>query len=225
MEASASIKSVVSNLKKEFTIEFRNRFAVNVALSFAAISTIAISLALGGIPISPKMKAVLFWIIMFFSAMNGLSHIFTREEEEGTSLFLRLNVTPESILSSKLIFNIIIFLLLQIIITPLYIFFLQVEIKSIIPFLLTLFTGGLSLASITTILAAIVAKAGGKGSLFTIISFPLVLPVLWIVINSTFISLDKQNYYQYNNLLFLLAFSATIIAVSFLLFKYIWLEE
>jgi heme exporter protein B len=216
---------ITSNLKKDFKIEFRNRFAINVSFSFAIISTLAISLSTGGIPLSANIHSMLFWIIMFFCAMSGLSHIFIREEEQDTSLFLRINSEPETIYVSKLIFNVLIFFLLQIAITPLYVFLLQVEIRSPLFFVLTVACGGLSISSSVTILAAMVAKSGGKGSLFTVISFPIILPVLWVAISATEESLEKSGGFDINNLVFLLAFSGVMIALSYILFEYIWIEE
>ena len=44
----ALLEAVRANIIKDFRIEFRRRFAVNVALSFAAITTLAVSLTAGG---------------------------------------------------------------------------------------------------------------------------------------------------------------------------------
>ena len=225
MRESGSAGSILQNIRKDFRVEFRNRYALNVSLSFAVISTLAISLASGGVPVSVKMQAVLFWIVLFFSAMNGLSHIFIREEEQETALFLRLNAAPEVVLTSKLAFNIILFFILEIVITPLFVFFLQVEIKAAPLFLLTVITGGFAVSVSATILAAIVAKAGGRGSLFTVIAFPIILPVLWIAINSTSQALENPMGADYKNLVFLLAFSGAIGALSYLMFEHIWMEE
>ena len=104
------INEIARNLKKEFIIEYRNRYAINISLAFAGISTLAISLVSGGIPFSTHVQAIMLWVIIFFSAMNGLSHIFFREEEEKTSLFLRLNISAESVFISKLLFNMVFFL-------------------------------------------------------------------------------------------------------------------
>ena len=218
-------RNVLINIKKDFRVEFRNRYALNISISFAAISTMAVSLTSSGAPISNLMLSILFWIVLFFSAMNGLAHIFIREEEQGTSLFLRMNAAPEIVLTSKLIFNIALFFLLQIVITPLFLFFLQIQIKSILPFIINLIAGGFALTSSTTILAAIVAKAGGRGSLFTIISFPIILPILWTSINATFQSLEDAAYSGYGNIVFLLAFSGALISLSYMLFEYIWMDE
>ncbi len=201
------INDIIRNLKKDFLIEFRNRFALNISLAFAGITTLAISLAAGGIPFTPKVQSIIIWIIMFFSAMSGLSHIFIREEEENTSIFLKLNSSAETVYISKLIFNLLFFLIIQSIISPLYIFFLQIDVKSPLLFILTVFSGGVSISSSTTFLAAMVSKAGNKGSLFTVISFPILLPALWVAISSTTNSFQTANYPDYGNILFLLAFS------------------
>lgn len=224
MKESSQGNSLIRNLKKDFRVEFRNRYAINISLSFAAVSTLAVSLAAGGVPVPVKMQAVLFWIVLFFSAMNGLSHIFIREEEQGTALFLRLNSSPEAVLTSKLIFNLVLFFVIQAVIVPLFIFFLQMEIRSVIPFAATVISGGAAVATSTTVLAAIVAKSGGRGSLFTVISFPIVLPVLWVSIASTSETLLGGGS-DWGNPVFLLAFSGAVTALSYILFEYIWLEE
>jgi len=171
------------------------------------------------------MHAIILWIILFFCAMNALSHIFIREEEQETALFLRLNSKPEVVLISKLVFNISMFFLLQALIIPLFIFFLNMEVKSYIAFALTMIAGGLAMSSSTTILAAITSKSKGKGPLFTVISFPVVLPVIWVASESTALALNKTSFEGLNNIIFLFSFSVVIIMVSYILFDFIWLEE
>ncbi|MCP4130643.1 MAG: heme ABC transporter permease CcmB [bacterium] len=222
---AADIKHITKHFLKDFRVEFRNRFALNIALAFAGISTLAVSLVAGGISFSFKVQSILLWLIIFFSAMNGLSHIFVREEDERTALFLRLNSPVEVIYLSKLIFNIIFFTIILLVIVPLFIFLLRVSITHLPLFAASVFAGGLAISASTTILGAMVAKAGGKGSLFTIISFPILLPVLWVSISSTSASLDSTALPNYNNIIFLLAFSGMIIGISFLLFRFIWIEE
>ncbi|MBN1495811.1 MAG: heme exporter protein CcmB [Spirochaetes bacterium] len=215
---------IIRNLRKDFRVEFRSRFALNIAVSFAAIVTIAMSLTAGGAPFPAAVQSILLWTVIFFSAMNGLSHIFVREEDQATALFLRVSVTTDSIFISKSIFNQVFMMILLIVITPLFVFFLQVNVIHIAFFILSVAAGGIAIAAATTILAAMVAKAGGKGSLFTIISFPVLLPILWVSINSTTGAL-RQTAPSYDNPVFLLAFSGFISVISFLLFRSVWLED
>ncbi len=215
---------ILNNIKKDFLIEFRNRSAVNISFAFAGITTLSVSLASGGAPFTPVMHAIIFWIILFFSAMSGLAHIFIREEEEKNSLFLSLFYTPEEIYISKLVFNIVLFLSISVIVTALYLFFLQMIPVYLILFFLTVISGSIAIASVTTILGAMVSKAGSGSSLFTVISFPILLPVLWTAISLTTISIDGAGVPEYRNIIFLLAFSGVIVSVSYLSFKFIWTE-
>lgn len=215
---------IYKNLRKDFLVEYRNRSAVNISFAFAVITTMSISLVAGGTSFEPHIHAILIWMIIFFSGMNGLAHTFIREEDEKNALFLRLAYSPEDVFISKLIFNIIFFTGIISVICPLYLFFLQA--RPLIPYLFiaTAFSGGLAIASITTILGAMVSKAGGKGSLFTVLSFPLILPVMWVSITNTALSIEGGQSADYRNILFLLAFSGIIACISYLLFRYIWVE-
>ncbi len=217
-------KDILRNLRKDFLVEFRSRFALNIAISFAAIVTIAMSLTAGGVPFPVPVQAILLWVVIFFSSMNGLSHIFVREEDQSTALFLRITVPVESVFISKFIFNQLFMMIILAVVTPLFLFFLQVTVIHTLQFVCTIAIGGISIAASTTILAAMVAKAGGKGSLFTIISFPILLPVLWVSISSTVAALSAPEPAG-RTLLFLLAFSGFISVISFLLFRFIWLED
>jgi heme exporter protein B len=215
---------VFKNIQKDFLIEFRNRSAINISFAFAGITTLSVSLAAAGAPFTPAVHAIIFWIILFFSAMSGLAHIFIREEEEKNSLFLSLYYSPEEIYISKLVFNIILFLSISAVVTALYLFFLQIFPVYFFLFILTVFSGGIAIASVTTILGAMVSKAGSGSSLFTVISFPILLPVLWTAISLTSVSIDGAGVPEYRNIIFLLAFSGVIVSVSFLSFKFIWTE-
>jgi len=223
------VPEIIKNLKKDIKIEFRNRSALNLALAFALISTLTISLIIGGVPLEPKKEAIILWLIIFFSAISSLAYTFIREEEKKTILFLRLNFSAESVYFSKLIFNIFFFFIIQIIVAIFYVFFRQLEIQSLNLFILGLLGGGLALASTITILGAMVAKANGQSSLLAVISFPLLLPVLWMAVSSTTKSLTpnpfSSNPVFYNEIYFLLAFSGIMIAGSFIFFKFIWSSQ
>ncbi len=218
------MNSIVRCLKKDLLMEFRSKTAFSISFTFSAITTLAISLITSQIKLDENIHSILLWIIIFFSAMNGLSHIFTREEEEGTSLFLMLNHKPESVYLSKLIFNLIYFIILSSIICTMYLFFLQISPSNIHFFIISVFSGSTAIVSITTILGAMVSKAGGKGSLLTAVTFPLLLPVLWTSIKMTESSFKTDVAPYLGNAVFLLAFSGLVICLSYLLFRFIWME-
>jgi heme exporter protein B len=215
---------IYKHLKKDILVEFRNRSAVNISFAFAGITTIAVSLASGGIRLDANIQSILFWIIIFFSGMSGLAHTFIREEEERTALFLAIHSIPEEVYISKLLFNLVFFIFIALVVSPLYIFFMHAIPVHFTHFCLTVLFGSIAIASVSTILGAIVSKAENRGTLFTVISFPLMLPVLWIAIMNTTASLEPGAAPGFQSILFLLAFSGVIISASYLSFKFIWME-
>lgn len=217
-------RDILRSITKDVIVEFRSRFALNVSASFAAIVTIAVSLTAGGTPFPVPVQSILLWVVIFFSAMNGLSHIFIREEDQGTALFLRITVPADSVFMSKYLFNQAFMMIILALVTPLYLFFIQVTVVHPLHFILSIAAGGVAIAAATTILAAMVAKAGGKGSLFTIVSFPILLPVLWVSISSTTAALSAP-IPSSGSILFLLAFSGFVTVISFLLFRFVWLDD
>jgi heme exporter protein B len=219
------VREIIRNIRKDLCVDLREKSAVNIAFAFAFISTLAVSLVAGGAALGARERALLFWLIMFFSAMSGLSHIFVREEERGTSLFLRLSSGPHAVLTAKLLFNMVFFLALQTVIAPLFVFFMEGSVASPAGFALSVLAGGAALASSATVLSAMAAKSGARGALFTVISFPIMLPVLMTAAGATAASLETPGHLAGRETVFLLAFSGAMIAVSYLVFEYIWIDE
>ena len=215
---------IFRNLKKDALLEFRNPSAASAAIAFACVITLAVSIVSAGASFSALIQSILLWMIVFFSAMNSLLHIFTREEDERTVFFLRLKIPAESVYISKLIFNILFFFFIEILVYILFVFFTGTSVKNPLMFAATGVGGGLSIVSASTIMSAIAAKAGGRGTLFTVIAFPLLLPALLVSISTTAASIENRSQ-DYGNVFFLFAFSGAIILISYLLFKYVWIEE
>ncbi len=172
----------------------------------------------------PGIQAIFIWIILFFSAMNSLAHVFIREHEESTTLFLKLHAPAEIIFLSKLFYNMTVFITLEILIIPLCVFFFSINVYHLLPFAVTALVGGIAITSATTIVGAIVSQSGGRASLFTILSFPISMPILWVTIDATSRCITSGVIFSWNNILFLLSFSLALLGVSYLLFPLVWNE-
>ncbi len=217
------IKDLVRNIVKDFRIEFRSRIIVSLILSFSVIVTISIGFASGGIIGNSMMHSILLWVIIFFSGMNT-SHIFYREIEENTALFNLMYYSPESIFFSKLLVNCCIMVMVSVIVGFLYLFAMNVPVYNHLIFSTVLLIGSIALAVCTTIIAAITAVAQARGGLFTILSFPITLPIITVVIKTTTQCFSKEIFSSFSAILFLLAFSTLLGVVSYMLFPYIWRE-
>ena len=124
------------------------------------------------------MNAVLLWIVLFFSAMTGLSRVFVKEEDAGTAAALRLAAPPAAVLLGKLLANLALLFAVTLFVVPLFLAMMSFEIQSPLLFVLLLVFGNIGLASACTFTAAIVSKASAKGTMFAVLAVPLLLPPL-----------------------------------------------
>lgn len=211
-------------LRKDLSIEFRTRYAYSALVMFAITTLVTVSFAVGGF-MEDDIAAALLWIILFFSAMAGLSRTFVQEEETGTVTALKMAAEPEPVFIGKYLFNVVLLLSLTVLIVPLYIVFLNLSIPLMSGFLATVFLGAMGLAGASTILAAIVSKAGAKGSLMTVLAFPILLPLLFGAISATRTALAGGSPGAINtDLLLLLFYNGVALVASLLLFEYVWNE-
>jgi heme exporter protein B len=191
---------------------------------FVVTAVTIILFALQGESPNSSVLSGMLWVVIFFSAMSGLSRTFVSEEERGTTLTLQLLANPDVIYFGKLIFNIALSLLLSVSISALYLLaFPGFEVKSHLVFALTLLLGSLGFASATTIIAAIIAKAGTKGTLYPVLSFPVLLPLLLTVMRATSMALDGETIGEVaSQFQIIVAYIMVMIAGSYLLFDYVW---
>jgi len=171
--------------KKDIKSELRTRYAMNAILMFAVVTVFAVSWAIGGVGLNAILQASLLWIVIYFSSLSGLSQSFVKEEESRTAIALRLYCPAEAVFGGKLLFNLVLLMVLNLITVPLFGVFIGLEITNFPLFLTIIILGSVGLVSTTTLVAAIISKASAKGALFAVLSFPLILPLLMMAISGT----------------------------------------
>ncbi len=210
---------------KDIRQEFKTRYAVNAILLFAIVTLSAVSFAIGTFSAGLEILAALFWIILFFSSMSGLSHIFIREEEAQTADTLKLVARPLHIYLGKFLFNLLLLFVLEIILIPLFMGLMNFAVANLWLFILIVGIGSFGLAGGGTIVAAIISKASTKGALFTVLAFPILLPVLITGISATKTVTQAAAIAEVQGeLQALFAYGVVIITAGILLFDYVWNE-
>jgi heme exporter protein B len=166
----------------------------------------------------------MYWVVIFFTAMSGLSRIFVSEEERGTVMVLQLSASPTVIYFGKLFFNCCLTLLLTVAVTALYIIvFPGFLIKSYEIFFLIVLLGSLGFAASATIIAAIIAKAGARGTLYPVLSFPILIPLLMTVMNGTTRALAGESFASaVGEFQILAGYLLVMVGGSVILFDYVW---
>jgi heme exporter protein B len=215
---------MVAVFAKDWRCEFRTRYALNTLGLFALTTMVVMSISLGPIGIDrargSKVLPVLLWVILLFSVSAGLPRAFIQEEESQTATALRLSATPSALFCGKLLYCLTLVGALELLVTPVFVTLMNLEIAS--PGLLvgTLAAGGYGLAVGSTLVAAIIAQARTKGTLFSVLAFPVLLPLLLLAVELTFNAVAGGG--AGVALPQLLLYDASVTVVGLMLFPVVW---
>lgn len=209
--------------KKDFKSELRTRYVINALVMFVLVSVSIIRFSLGDEKIDKEILTGLLWVVIFFTSASGLSRAFVKEEEKDTSSALKLSMDYSGVFIGKAIFNFVLSFSLNILILILFIAVTDYEILNPGGFLLIVVLGNFGLVGASTVIAAIISKANSKGTLYPVLSFPILIPLLISVINaSKLASLGVETRYFNDDILILVSYSVVVITASLMLFKFIW---
>ncbi|MDZ4723943.1 MAG: heme exporter protein CcmB [candidate division Zixibacteria bacterium] len=222
---SGLLSRAFSIFAKDVRLELRSRSALSTILMFGVTTLVVVSFSVGQAELPPKLLAALYWIILFFSCIAGMSQSFVREEEAGTALGLRLVADPLAVYLGKLSFNLLLMTTIGFVVTPLFFIFTDASTGNPGLLVLILLAGILALCAATTLVAAIIARAATRGALFAVIAFPLLIVPLWALVASTGKILDNQGFaFVAGELQVLFSFIVVMVTSSIMLFRFVWQE-
>ncbi len=214
--------------KKEVVLEWRSKYAFNGVLLYV-VSTVFIcyiSFQLTpGFEHSQGYKVVwnvLFWIIILFASVNAIAKSFMQESKSRLLYYYSI-ASPHAIILSKTIYNILLMSLLSLLALAVYLIFFNNTIGDPLFYFITVLLGSLSFSTVFTMISAIASKAGNNGTLMAILSFPVIIPVILILIRlskSAMDGLDRS--LSYGNIGALCAINVIVMATALLLFPYLW---
>ena len=136
-----------------------------------------------------------------------------------------LVASPSVVYFGKLIFNAVLTISLTVAVTLLYtiVFSEYFIIKSSSIFFATVLLGSLGFAAAATIIAAIVAKANTRGTLYPVLSFPILIVLLMTVMNATTKALEGAPFSDaLEDFQILAGYILVMTGGSFLLFDFVW---
>jgi len=211
---------------KDLRAEFRTRVALNSLVLFALTTLAAVSYTIGPYRLStedrPFLLSVLLWIVIFFAALAGLDRSFVKEEESHTAPLLRLAAAPTVVWAGKLLYNLVLIMVLMAMLVPLFCVLMGFEIAMPWRFAAVLAAGGFGLAVTTTIIAAIIAQALTRGALFSVLSLPLLLPLLIFLIQGTTAAATSDLDTYRESLRAILSMAGAMTIFSAFLFPVVW---
>lgn len=218
------MKKIYYIFYKDFTSELRMRYAINALIMFVIVAISTILFSIGNERAPQNVYAGMFWVIVFFSAMSGLSRVFVSEEERGTTLILSLIANPISIFLGKFLFNLVLIFFINTLIAVLYsILFQDFVIQNWDSFIYAFILGNIGIAISSTIIASIIAKANVKGTLYPVLAFPVLLPLIMMLIEITKAALEGNPISDVSaEFVVLISYDIVMITASIMVFDLIW---
>lgn len=218
---STILREILQLLKREFTLELKQRYALNAILLYVVSTVFVCYLSFKTLVDVPTWNA-LFWIIILFTAVNATSKSFSTESR-GRLLYYYTLASAQAIILSRIIYNV--FLMLMITLTGYLIYSLLIGnlVQDHLYFFLALILGSSGFSSILTLVAAIAAKTRQNSTLMAILSFPVVIPMLIVLIRFSKNAVDGLDHsIQQPYILALLAINLIVVALAWLLFPFLW---
>lgn len=219
------IRSIRALLAKELSMELRTRYILNTVLAFTAASLLLILFTLRADQLDPTPRSGLVWIIILFAAMAGMARSFVAESDQKTWDLLRLHGRASDIYLGKLLYNTLFLLSLNLFTFLLYLFLMNSAVADGFYLFLAIFFGALGLASVTTLTSAMIARADRRGAIFSVLSIPLLVPLLLILTRVTRVALvGGADGETLSDTMALIGYAGVTVTTGLLLFDYIWEE-
>lgn len=215
---------IIQLIKREFLLEWRNKYALGGIVLYV-VSTIYIAYqSFQQIPDESTWNA-LFWIIMFFTAINAVSKSFLQESKE-VELYLYTLASAQGVLLAKTIYNMLMMWLLGAIAFFFFTLFVgasALEHANFSLLIAALLLGSTGFGAILTMISAIASKTSNNIGIMAILGFPVALPFLLAILQLTTAALAGEPFSE--NLDFALVaglINVVVIALSYILFPYLW---
>jgi heme exporter protein B len=214
-------KEFIALVGKEIQLELKQKYVINGILLYL-ISTIFVTYLAFENAINPETWNSLFWIILLFVAVNGISKSFL-QESRGRYLYYYTIASPQSVVLAKILYNLLLMLLLSLLAFGFFMLLMGNDIVNLPLFLVTLLLGSFGLSSVLTMVAAIASRASQNFSLMAILSFPIILPLLGTLMKVARQAMVQPGWEGIGDLVVILVtINTAVVILAYLLFPYLW---
>lgn len=218
------LKETTALFLKDTKIEWRNKntlfslFLFSGGTAFIAyLSFYLKTKSINGI----TWNAIL-WILLLFNAIHGIAKSFSQEHPNRQYYYYYL-AQPQAIYLSKLLYNSLLMIVMSFLSYSFFAVVFEVDIKNYAYFFATLLVGSIAFSSTLTLVSAIASKASNSTTLMSILSIPVIIPLLLILIRLSNNAIDgiKSSVLD-KDLMLLMAINMIIVTLSYILFPYLW---
>lgn len=166
----------------------------------------------------------LLWVMFLLAGLLGLSKSFSQEKENGCMEGLLLTPVGRGVIYlGKMGSNMLFLLVLLAIVLPLFALLYQISLAGVLlPLCGVLLAGVLGFSALGTLLGGMTSTLRGREVLLPLLLFPLLAPILIVVVHLTGIILEGESLAEQMDWIRLLAaIDAVFLIVSYLAFEYV----
>ena len=214
---------VYSLLKKDVLLELRQQHTLYGILLYIASTVFVLSLSVQ--ELEANVWNGLFWVIQLFVCVNAVAKSFL-QESKGKMLYYYSIVSPIQFIIAKIIYNVCLMIGMSLVSLLLYAVLLNNPVSNALQFTGIVVLGGASISLVFTLMSAIAAKANQNAALIAILGFPVILPLLLLLMQlskAAFNEIFREGaLLQLTGLI--IGLDLLIVGMAVVLFPYLWKE-
>lgn len=215
-------REISTLIGKEIALARRSGSALGGVLLYVASTVFVIYMAF--LDVKPTTWLILYWIVLLFAVSNACSASFSAETGR-SQLYYYQSVSPQAVLLSKVAFNFGLVALVAVLALGGFSLLLGFPVAGAGLFGLVIVLGVFALTVIFTLMAGISAQTGRSSAILPLLSFPIVIPVIGLLIGASVDAVSGTpgvNFWR--NLQLLAAIGALMLALGWVLFPFLWRE-
>ena len=215
------MNKIFALLKKDVLLEFRQQHTFYGILLYIASTVFVLYLSIE----NPDLNvwSGLFWVIQLFICVNAVAKSFL-QEGKGRMLYFYTLSSPTQFIVAKILYNILIMSVMSLLSLVLFSIFMGNPVNNISKFVGIVLLGGASISMVFSIMSAIAAKAQQNAALIAILGFPVILPLLLLLMRLSKTAFNEV--FKEGAVLELIGLitglDALIAVLAIILFPYLW---
>jgi len=214
------LTEIIFLIKKELLLEWRQKHAIGGILLYVVSTVFIVYISTGDI--RPPVWNILFWIIVLFASVNAVVKSFIQENSQRQLYYYQL-AHPIAIILSKILYNIGLLFLLTVLSYLAMTLVYESPIKRVGLFWLTIFLGSVGFSISFTFVSAIASKSDNSSTLLTILTFPIMVPILGtlMMLSANALGLIQDTAYL-KDIYTLVAIDGILLGLVIILFPFLW---
>jgi heme exporter protein B len=193
--APGFFRTLGSTLAKDLRLEWRSKDALNSMLFFALLVVVIFSFSFNlTAEESRRISGGLIWVALLFAAVVALNQTWARELHNQVLDAYRVSPAPaESLFLAKALGNFVFVILLQVLMTPLFIVFYNLSsVGPVYQIVICILLGTWALVCNGTFFAAMSLRTRSREVMLPLLLFPISIPALLAMVAATTATLTGE---------------------------------